>query len=189
MPCWVTLVHWPYPEFSYTQLENSSDRRVEKEERNPACGKLSLIHLLCTQVTNMLCSQREEVMAENSSRAQMRLRWDFMALPQLGMWAQRQRWSAQAVCNSQSPSLLFDLFPILPPLSFPYNCWHSFKNLINTFFLFLPCHSVYLEWLDSKFESTSWTVKCEPERVVRRGGVSFLNTSVGRDPPNNLIPL
>lgn len=35
MPCWVKLVHWTHPEFSYTQLENS-DRQVEKEEKKPS---------------------------------------------------------------------------------------------------------------------------------------------------------
>lgn len=127
-------MHWTYPEFSYTQVEKNSDRQVKKEERNPACDKLSLIQLLCTQVTNMLWNQREKAVG-----------WEFqqgLDETQIGLHSSAttvavapeiKRSSEKVACNDQSPSLLSDLFPTIPSFSFPYNFWHSFKHLKHFF--------------------------------------------------------
>lgn len=148
-------MHWAYPEFSYTQLENNSDRQVEKEERNPSMWQTQ------SDTSTLHTCNKHAVESERKGCG-----WEFqqdLDETQIGLHGsastgavapETKRSSEKVACNSQSPSLLSDLFPIIPSFFFPYNFWHSFKHLINTFFLFLPCHSVYLEWLNSKFEST-----------------------------------
>lgn len=57
MPCWVKLMHWTYPEFSYTQLEKNFDRWEKRKETQHVTNWVWSIY--CTHRQQTCCGIRE----------------------------------------------------------------------------------------------------------------------------------